>query len=154
MIGENRKAIRVPEQGSSHEEAMESGAWKWLPVGPGELEGEYEIVPEGGSMAARNTPQDRADANQIFQLLAHDWYINPTKARLRGMELLGIKHPQAWLRDPTPSAPMLAFQFLIAKGYDPNDIAQAVIRAREVSAPQEGPSANQITEMVGTEGSQ
>lgn len=154
MITENRAALRVPQEGMTPEEADELGAWREYPVGPGELLGEYEIEPEGGSMAARNIPQDRADAAFILQNLAHDWYINPTKARLRAMELLDIKHPVGWLRDPTPMAPMIAFRYLIEAGVDTNLVAEAVIRARETSAPQEGPAASQITEQVPMEGSQ
>ena len=30
--------------------------------------GEFEIIPEGGSMAARNVPQDRQDAQMFLQL--------------------------------------------------------------------------------------
>lgn len=152
MISENRPAIKVPEPGQGQEEANESGRWREFPVGPGELEGDFEIVVEGGSMAAKNIPQDRSDAQTIWNLLAHDWYINPTKARLRAMELIGIKHPQSWLRDPTPAVPMATLRMLLQAGVDPKILMTAVIRAREISAPQEGPAASQITEMVGSEG--
>lgn len=149
MISENRGALRVPGQNVSQEEAMETGRWKWFPVGPGELEGEYEIVPEGGSMAARNIPQDRADATQLMNTFGHSWFINPTKPLLRALELCGVKHPQAWLRDPEPPIPPHALKLLEIAGVDPNLLSNAVRVARTVSAPQEGPSAEQVTAMMG-----
>lgn len=149
MITENRSALRVPEEHMTAEEAMEQGKWRWYPIGPGELEGEYELMIEGGSMAARNTPQDRADATQIMQMFAHSWYINPTKPLLRALELCGVKHPQSWLRDPSPPIPEHALGLLEQAGVDPNLIQQAVIRARTISAPQEGPSAGDVSAMMG-----
>jgi hypothetical protein len=143
------RSIAVP---GKEPEAIDTEAsrYKWYNIGPGELEGEYEIVVEGGSMAARNIPQDRADAAQIFNTVAHDWFINPTKARMRFLELMGVKHPQAWLRDPEPSVPQATLRFLLQAGVDPSLLAQSVLHAREVTAPQEGPSAGQITSMGGT----
>jgi len=143
-----QRQMRQPQEGMDRSEASEAGEWKWFPVGPEQLEGEWTIEVDGGSMAAKNTPQERADANQILQALAHDWYINPTKARLFAMEKMGIKHPQAWLRDPTPNVPLVALRFLLNDGVDPNRLIQAVLRAREVSAPQEGPAAQQVAEQI------
>jgi hypothetical protein len=57
----------------------------------GELQGEFEIVPEGGSMAARNVPQDRQDAVQIMQLFGQNPFIDPRRPLLKALELFGIK---------------------------------------------------------------
>jgi hypothetical protein len=152
MITRNRGALVVPGQNLSQEEAMESGSWRQFPVGPGELEGEYEIEPEGGSMAARNIPQDRADANQLMQIAGHSWFVNPTKPLLRALELCGQKHPQSWLRDPDPPIPPQALKLLELAGVDPNLLSNAVRVARTVKAPQEGPSAEQVTAMMGASG--
>lgn len=149
MITENRGALRVPGEQMTPEEAMETGNWRFYPIGPGELEGEYELMVEGGSMAARNVPQDRADATQLMQMFAHSWYVNPTKPLIRSLELMGVKHPQSWLRDPSPPIPQQALGLLEQAGVDPNLIQQAVIRARTLSAPQEGPSAGDVSAMMG-----
>jgi len=149
MIEENRPALMVPEEGVTPEEAYESGAWKMYPIGPGELEGEYEMMAEGGSMAARNIPQDRADANQLMQIAGHSWYIDPTKPLERALELCGIKHPKAWMKAQEPPVPAAALNMLELAGVDPNLIQQAVLKARTVAAPQEGPSAEQVTAMLG-----
>ena len=149
MITEHRQELVVPGQGETPEEAEQTGNWRRYPVAPETLEGEFSIEVDGGSMAAKNVPQERSDAQFILNNLAHDWYINPTKARERAMELAGIRHPQAWLRDPTPSVPMATLRYLIAANVDPSLVVQAVLHARETSAPQEGPAANQITAMQG-----
>lgn len=106
-------------------------------------------------MAARNTPQDRADAAQLFNTLAGDWFTNPTMVREQFYRLMGFKNPKAWLRSPEPSVPTTALRMLVQLGYDPQAIAMAVLRAREVSAPQEGESAEQLTALSGApEGAQ
>jgi hypothetical protein len=139
MILEERPPLRVPDGQLDELEAAETGRWKWFPIGPNELQGEYEIEPEGGSMAARNIPQDRQDAAQLINLFSKTWYINPTKPLLRALELMGIKHPQGWLRDPEPPIPAKTIDLLRLAGVDPTLLQQAVIRARTLSAPQEGP---------------
>ena len=149
MILENRPAMQVPQEGVSEAEAWETGAWKQYPVGPGELMGEYEVLAEGGSMAARNVPQDRADAQMLMNLFGHSWYINPEKPLSRALELCGIKHPQEWMKAQEPPVPAAALAFLKLAGVDPNIIEQAVIKARTVSSPQEAPGADQVTAMMG-----
>ncbi len=149
MITEDRPALMVPEEGQTPEEAYETGAWKEYPIGPGELLGEYEIMMEGGSMAERNIPQDRADAIQLMQTFGHSWYVNPTKPLERAMELFGVKHPKAWMKAQEPPIPAMALSFLKLAGVDPQLIEQAVMKARTVSAPQEGPTSDQVTGMLG-----
>ena len=149
MITENRPALQVPEEGVSEEEAWETGAWHQYPIGPGELMGEYEIQVEGGSMAARNVPQDRADAQLLMNLFGHSWYVNPTKPLERALELCGVKHPKSWMKAQEPPIPRQALSFLELAGVDPQLIEQAAMKARTVSSPQEGPDQNMVTAMMG-----
>lgn len=138
MILEPRPPLRQPEDGMSAEDANAQGRWKWFPIGPNELQGEYEIVPEGGSMMARNVPQDRSDATQIMSMFAGDFYVDPTKIRLQALRLMGVQNPEAMLRAQEPSVPMVFIKFLERAGVDVNLIKQAELRARETSAPEEG----------------
>jgi hypothetical protein len=149
MITENRPALQIPEEGVTEDEAWETGAWKQYPIGPGELMGEYEIKTEGGSMAAKNIPQDRADAQLLMNLFGHSWYVNPTKPLERALELCGIKHPKGWMKAQEPPIPAMALSFLKLAGVDPNLIEQAVMKARTVSSPQEGPAQAEVTAMMG-----
>jgi hypothetical protein len=136
-------AVPVPEPDP------DAAPYKHVRIGPAELAGEVTIKAVAGSMAARNIPQDRADATQIFNQLAGDWFTNPTKVREKYYELMGFKHPKAWLRSPEPSVPLMALRFLVQGGVDPALIAQAMNRAREVSAPEEG--AEQVAPMSGAQ---
>ena len=149
MITDDRPALMIPEEGQTSEEAYNTGTWKSYPIGPGELMGEYEIMAEGGSMAARNIPQDRADASQLMNMFAHSWYINPTKPLERALELMGVKHPKAWMKAQEPPIPAMALSMLKLAGVDPQLIEQAVMKARTVSSPQEGPTGDQVTAMLG-----
>lgn len=148
------RTYALPEQEPDQTDP-DAARYRWIKVGPGELQGEFEIRVEGGSLAARNTSQDRADAAQLFNTLAGDWFTNPTMVREQFYRLMGFKNPKAWLRSPEPSVPQSALRMLVQLGYDPQAIAMAVLRAREVSAPQEGEAAEQLTALSGaTEGAQ
>lgn len=149
MISEDRQALRVPEEGMTTQEAEESGRWKEYPVGPGELQGEYEIKIEGGSMATRNIPQDRSDAQALVNLFGRNPYLDPTKVLMRALELYGVRHPKSWLKNQEPPIPAMTLSVLKLAGVDPNLIEQALLKARTISAPQEGPSGQEVTAMLG-----
>lgn len=156
MITSQRQAVRIPEPNVTWDEALETSQWRWFAVGPGELAGEFDIEPEGGSMAAKNVQQERADAQMIHEMMAGDFYFDPLKSRLLMGEKLGLKHPHAYLRAPQPAVPMAALRMLIAMGYDPVNIAAAVVRAKQIEEPDEGGQPqSQIAQFAGsgTEGS-
>lgn len=147
-IETNRPALRVPEEGATSLEDTETALWKEYPVGPGELEGDYEFKVVGGAMAARNIPQDRSDAQWLMANFAHDWYFNPTAVRMRAAHLMGMDHPKSFLRDPEPAIPKVTLRILMQMGVDPILLIQSVLQARELSAPSEGPQANQVAEQL------
>lgn len=147
---EIRKVRSVMVSGAEPEPIdPEEARYKWFQIGPGELEGEYEIKVEGGSMAARNVPQDRSDATQLLNSFAHDWFINPTKPREEALRLMGIKHPKAWLRSQQPSAPLATLRMMLAGGADPALMARSIIAARTTEAPDEGQDAEQVAALSG-----
>jgi hypothetical protein len=97
-----REVLAVPEPAHDREGPRGPGAgrtagmddeaehrWKWFEVGPGELQGEFEIVPEGGSMAARNVPQDRQDAGIFLNQLMQNPYIDPKRPLMRAWSCWG-----------------------------------------------------------------
>jgi hypothetical protein len=97
MILEPRPPIRQPGEGLDEYQAAEEGRWKWFPIGPGELRGEFTIIPEGGSMAARNIPQDRQDAQIFFTMAQNNEHVDPRWALLKGLDLMGVRDPEAAL---------------------------------------------------------
>lgn len=118
----------------------DAARYKWVKIGPGELEGEYEIVVEGGSMAARNVPQDRADAAQWLNSFAHDPFMDWTKVRLESLRLMGAKHPPAFLKAEPQTVPLAALRLMLKMGADPAMLTAAVIEARKLEATPEGGS--------------
>jgi hypothetical protein len=130
MIVADRDPIRQPDQGLDEQQAAKEGRWRWFPIGPGELQGEFEIIPEGGSMAARNIPQDRQDAVQIMQMFGSNPLIDPARPIKKALELSGVKDPEAWLRQPDPPVPPMALDLLAQMGVDPLMIQTAVQQAQ------------------------
>ena len=153
MITEGRE-VRVADDraGEGHEDEADS-RWKWFEVGPGELQGEYEIVPEGGSMAARNIPQDRQDAQMMFQMMQNP-YCDPKRFLMRGLELLGVRDPEAYLKQSDPPVPPMALESLQRMGVPPELIQRAITVAQQADPrlAQEGPDAQAVGQMMGPNG--
>jgi hypothetical protein len=92
MITADRQ-VRQPGEGMTLEQAAQEGRWRWFDIGPGELAGEYEVIPEGGSMAAPNVQQNIQLANMMLGPLANNPYVDPSKPLMRALQLLGEKDP-------------------------------------------------------------
>ena len=153
MITSSRE-VRVPDDTAGAHDDRAEHRWKWFEVGPGELQGEFEIVPEGGSMAARNVPQDRQDAGIFINQLMQNPYIEPKRPLLRDLEVLGVRDPESWLKQTDPPVPPLALESLEKMGVSPALIrrAVAVAQAADPRLAQEGPTAQQVGQMMGTNG--
>lgn len=123
----------------------EAARYKWFKIGPGELEGEYEIVVEGGSMAARNVPQDRADAAQMLNSFGHDPFMDWTKVRLEALRLMGVKHPSSFLKGEPQTVPQAILPFLTQLGVDPAITTRALLAARRQEAVPQGGAGATVT---------
>jgi hypothetical protein len=97
MILSDRDPVRQPEDGLDLGQATAENRWQWFPLGPGELQGEFEIIPEGGSMAAPNVQQDIQLA-QIFLQMVENPHVDGRKPMIRALTLLGEKDPESWLK--------------------------------------------------------
>jgi hypothetical protein len=153
MIAKPRE-VRVTEDTAGMDDQAEH-RWKWFEVGPGELQGEYEIVPEGGSMAARNVPQDRQDAGIFLNQLMQNPYVDPKRPLMRGLELLGVRDPESWLKQTDPPVPPLALEALQKMGVNPALIRRAIMVAQASDprlAPEQGPNVQQVNQAMGVNG--
>lgn len=149
MIGEDRPSILLPQDGVTPEEAASgAGAYKSYPIGPAELEGEFDYEVDGGSMAAKNIPQERADAQMMGNMLLGNPMLDRGRVIEGILERLGIEHPKTWMRQGEPALPAAVFPILKAAGVDPNLLDQALIRARTIEEP-EGPNVEQVTSLMG-----
>lgn len=153
MILQPREPLRQPDEGLDPLEAAREGRWQWVPIGPGELRGEFEIVPEGGSMAAENIPQNRQDAQIWMNLAQSNPYIDQRRALLRSLELLGAKQPESWLKPQEPPLSPLVLQLLQRAGVAPQLIEAAVQISRQqdprlASPEQQGPNVQQTQQLM------
>jgi hypothetical protein len=141
-ILEEREKLRIPAEGMTEADASAVGAWQWFPIGPAQLQGEFDVDIEGGQMAARNIPQDRADAQFLWNEVAHDPFMDPMKPRIRALEKYGIENPQSWLRGQQPPIPRIMLRLLLQADVPPEVIAQTYIRAKELETPEGGESGS------------
>jgi hypothetical protein len=148
MILSNRDRV-LPPEGMTWEQAAQSGQWRKFNVGPGGLMGDFEIRPEGGSMAARNVPQDRQDA-QMFLGLSQNPFVDPKRALIRSLELMGVDDPQGWLKRSEPPVPPAVFETLQKMGIDPRLIQRAIeVAQREDPQLPQGPNVQQMNGAMG-----
>jgi hypothetical protein len=148
MILEERELL-IPPDGMTPEQAAQAGQWRRFQIGPGGLMGDFEVRMEGGTMAARNIPQDRQDA-QFFLGLSQNPFVEPKRALLRALELAGVDDPQGWLKSSEKPVPPVVLQKLGQMGVDPRIIKRAVEVAQQedpqlpVDPQQQGPSREQM----------
>ncbi len=126
MILKDRDPLRVPDEGVDQAQAEAEGRWRWFEIGPGELQGEFEIIPEGGSMAARNVPQDRQDAVQLMQVFGQSPHVDPRRPLMKALELMGVNDPESWLKQQEEPLSPMVLKVLGDAGVRPELIEAAV----------------------------
>lgn len=142
------RTIVMPQEQGQEQQDPDLPPYKRIEIDPGALMGDFEIRVAKGSLAAKNIPQERSDAQLLLNSLAHDWYIDPVKPRLEAMRKMGIEKPQTWLRPQQPSVPMATLRLLLQAGVPSELIQRAVITARTIEAPERG-GAEQVADMGG-----
>lgn len=101
----SNREIRIPAEPTPGEPDRR---WAWLEVGPEQLKGEFEIDVEGGSMAPENTPQQRADAAAMQNLMGNPQlgpFINPDMGIRYILRNMGLKGEDAYLQAPEQKLP-------------------------------------------------
>lgn len=86
-------------------EAAQSGRYQWVQIGPGELMGEFEIIPDGGSMAAENKLQQLQEAQAYSQMFLNRPELDQRKVWLKILRLSGEKEPRSMLAPEKPMVP-------------------------------------------------
>jgi hypothetical protein len=109
--------------------------YEWVVLSPAELAGEFLVAPEGGSSAPENTPQDRQDAQLLFQMGNGNQIVDQQKLFLTVLRKMGVNDPQGMLAPPAPppapdSIPPEALDFLQKEGVPAQMIARAVQAAK------------------------
>jgi hypothetical protein len=129
MIRQDRE-VRQPGEGLSADQAAQEGRWQWFQIGPGELQGEYEVIPEGGSMAAPNMQQNIQLAQMMLGPISQSQYVDPAKPLEHALTLLGVKDPQSWLKQRTRRSRRRRWTFCRQMGVKPDLIQYAVAEAQ------------------------
>jgi hypothetical protein len=152
MITQDRE-VRQPGEGLSADQAALEGRWRWFQIGPGELQGEYEVIPEGGSMAAPNMQQNIQLAQMMLGPISQSQYVDPAKPLEHALTLLGVKDPQSWLKQTDPPVPPKALDILGQMGVKPDLIQYAIAEAQRtdpmLNPEQQGPQPADLEQMMG-----
>lgn len=94
--------------------------WSWRKVGPAQLQGEFDIEPDGGSTAPENVPQKRQDAQMQMTMIGLPG-VDPRKMVPLILENMGIKQPESVLLPEVHVPPQtleLVAQALAENGMD------------------------------------
>lgn len=144
-----QRTMMLPGQGLTYDQAAQMGEWEKVQLGPGELMGDFEFAIEGGSMAARNIPQDRQDAIQMLQYFGQNPYVDPSRPLLKALQLFGVENPQDWLKQAEPPVPPGMIDYL-KRAIDPRLVDQAVVLAQRADPQiqQEGPGVQQVDQAM------
>lgn len=80
--------------------------WEWFEVGPAELAGKFDVLPEGGSTAPENVGQDRADAQMVWAIAGNNPGFDQSLVAKWVLEKAGIKNASQWVVDQSQTPPM------------------------------------------------
>ena len=123
---------RLPAQGADVQDALTTGAWRYVQLGPLELQGEFLVMAEGGTMAAENVPQMRNDAIQLGNMFGQDPTIDQTWLKTKQLRLMGEKHPNEALAQQDPPLPPVVLEVLAKQGVPAETIQKAVGIAQQM----------------------
>lgn len=130
----NQRNIRqtrdVREQQPVDPENPNVARWRWWQIGPGELAGEFEITPEGGSMQARNIPMDMQRGSMLMQAFNGNPHIDQRLLYHEVLRLFQIEQPNQWLAQRQQPIPPEVLQLLAQAGVRKDLIDMAVQTAQ------------------------
>jgi hypothetical protein len=86
--------------------------WRYYVLGPETMLNDWLVEADGGSMAAKNTPQDRDDATRLFNMFGRDPAVRPEKLRGEVLRKMGVRDWETWIVPQEAQYP----QHVIAQG--------------------------------------
>lgn len=149
MISTQRPLRATPQEGMTYEQAAMEGKWQQDYVGPGELMGDMEFDVDGGSMAAKNVPQDRQDGLQVMQLFGNSPFVDPARVYQFALSKFGIENPSEWLKQSEPPIPPAMVDYL-KRVFPAPIVDQAVMLAQRADPQlaQAGPDQQQVDQAM------
>jgi hypothetical protein len=98
----NNREVRIPAQPTPDQPDRR---WAWLPIGPLDLMGEFDVRCSRRSTQPENIPQNRADAQMAMTLFAQVPAVEQRKVVEFAARKMGIDQPQSWIAPPNPTVP-------------------------------------------------
>jgi hypothetical protein len=71
--------------------------WRYYVLSPETMADDWLIEADGGSMAAKNVPQERDDATRMWNMFANDPHVRPDKVRGHVLRKMDVKDWQTWI---------------------------------------------------------
>ena len=134
------RQIRVPDVDAMRTEVEAIERWRWLEVGPEQLQGQYEFYTEDSE--PENIPQRRQDGQMKMQMLGQNAAVDQRKLLISVMRDLGIEHPETYLTPAGPQFPAIdpnkVGQILVEQLQIPPDQVQEILQAGQISAMEKG----------------
>ena len=87
--------------------------WRFYVFGPETLQDDWLIEADGGSMAAKNTPQDRDDATRLYNMFGNNPAVRRDKVVGEILRKMGVSDWQTWIVAQEPQYP----QHVIAQAF-------------------------------------
>jgi hypothetical protein len=107
--------------------------WSWFKLGPGELAGEFEVVPEGGSTMAKNVQQDIFQANAALTAFGNNSHVDQRRLLLWVMHKFGFERPEQMLTPGVTPVPPEVFKVLEEAGVSRDLIGWAIGESQKVN---------------------
>jgi hypothetical protein len=145
--------LRVADDPDPEQPGVER--WKWVKVGPEEVNSDLEVLPADGSTEAENAVQKRADAMQLVQTLGplmDAARIKPETLAEYVLKEFGIQSPQDWIQpQQDPVGPVVeAFgQAMQQAGLPPEVMEQVMSIANDQVFEQNNPGAPGAPQPIG-----
>ena len=128
--------------------------WQWMQLGPNEMAGGFDVVPEGTS-APENVAQMRQDAQMLVQLFGQDPTVDHRRIIVKALEGFGIKQAETYITAPEPRVdPNVVGQILVEQVGLDEAMVQQILQAGQVAVEQQQQGepvedANQLLAAIG-----
>lgn len=149
-----RKQRTVREQLPPDPENPNVARHRWWRIGPGEMAGEFEAMPEGGSIQAKNVPMDMQRASMLMQAFNGNPHIEQRLLYHEVLRLMQIEQPNQWLAQKQQPIPPEVLQLLAQAGVPKNLIDMAVQTAQRADPMLPQPEADPQVQQALGEGAQ
>lgn len=142
-VREEREAQEPTPPGADGETA----SWSWFEIGPEDLRGEYEVIPDADSMAAPNLAQMRSDS-QMWLQLASNPQVDSRYAMRKALAAMSVKDPDAALAKGEPPVPARALEIMQEQGVPAEIIEFAVSEAQQSDPMLAEPSVEDVNKAM------